>query len=102
MDVITNQAALGSVPRSINDPLSSHISNVNGFFKYINCCKGRGYKKSCTYASSSSVYGDHPVLPKVEENTGNVLSPYAVTKAIDELYAGVFSKCYEMECVGLR
>lgn len=101
MDVITNQAALGSVPRSINDPLSSHISNVNGFLNILITAKEEGIKR-VVYASSSSVYGDHPVLPKVEENTGNVLSPYAVTKAIDELYAGVFSKCYEMECVGLR
>ena len=101
MDVITNQAALGSVPRSINDPLSSHISNVNGFLNILIAAKEEGIKR-VVYASSSSVYGDHTVLPKVEENTGNVLSPYAVTKAIDELYAGVFSKCYNMECVGLR
>lgn len=101
MDVITNQAALGSVPRSINDPLSSHIANVNGFLNVLIAAKEEGIKR-VVYASSSSVYGDHPVLPKVEENTGNVLSPYAATKAIDEIYAGVFSHCYGMECIGLR
>lgn len=101
MDVITNQAALGSVPRSINDPLSSHISNVNGFLNLLISAKEEGIKR-VVYASSSSVYGDHPVLPKKEENTGNVLSPYAATKAIDEIYAGVFTKCYGMECIGLR
>ena len=101
IDVITNQAALGSVPRSVNDPLSSHIANVNGFLNLLVAAKEEGIKR-VVYASSSSVYGDHPVLPKVEENTGNVLSPYAATKAIDEIYAGVFTKCYGMECVGLR
>ena len=101
MDVITNQAALGSVPRSVNDPLSSHIANVNGFLNVLVAAKEEGIKR-VVYASSSSVYGDHPVLPKVEENTGNVLSPYAATKAIDEIYAGVFTKCYDMECIGLR
>jgi UDP-N-acetylglucosamine 4-epimerase len=101
IDVITNQAALGSVPRSVNDPLSSHIANVNGFLNILIAAKEEGIKR-VVYASSSSVYGDHPVLPKVEENTGNVLSPYAATKAIDEIYAGVFTKCYGMECIGLR
>jgi UDP-N-acetylglucosamine 4-epimerase len=101
IDVITNQAALGSVPRSIVDPLSSHIANVNGFLNLLIAAKEEGIKR-IVYASSSSVYGDHPVLPKVEENTGNVLSPYAATKAIDEIYAGVFSRCYNMECIGLR
>ena len=101
MDVITNQAALGSVPRSVNDPLSSHIANVNGFLNVLIAAKEVGIKR-VVYASSSSVYGDHPVLPKVEENTGNVLSPYAATKVIDEIYAGVFTKCYGMECIGLR
>jgi UDP-N-acetylglucosamine/UDP-N-acetylgalactosamine 4-epimerase len=101
MDVITNQAALGSVPRSINDPLSSHIANVNGFLNVLIAAKEEGIKR-VVYASSSSVYGDHPVLPKVEENTGKILSPYAATKAIDEIYAGVFTRCYGMECIGLR
>ena len=101
IDIICHQAALGSVPRSVNDPLSSHLSNVNGFLNILIAAKEQGIKR-VVYASSSSVYGDHPVLPKVEENTGNVLSPYAATKAIDEIYAGVFTKCYNMQCIGLR
>ena len=101
MDRICHQAALGSVPRSINDPLSSHQSNVNGFLNILLAAKEKGIKR-VVYASSSSVYGDHPNLPKVEHKTGNVLSPYAGTKAIDELYAGLFNKCYGMECIGLR
>lgn len=101
IDVITNQAALGSVPRSVADPLSSHIANVNGFLHLLIAAKEQGIKR-IVYASSSSVYGDHPVLPKVEENTGKILSPYAATKAIDEIYAGVFTRCYGMECIGLR
>jgi UDP-N-acetylglucosamine/UDP-N-acetylgalactosamine 4-epimerase len=101
MDVITHQAALGSVPRSVDDPLSSHIANVNGFLNILIAAKEQGIKR-VVYASSSSVYGDDPVLPKVEENTGNVLSPYAANKAVDEIYAGVFTRCYQMECIGLR
>lgn len=101
IDMITHQAALGSVPRSVKDPLSSHISNVNGFLNLLIAAKEKNIKR-VVYASSSSVYGDHPILPKVEENTGNVLSPYAATKAIDEIYGGVFTRCYDMECIGLR
>lgn len=101
IDVICHQAALGSVPRSIIDPLSSHLSNVNGFLNILISAKEAGIKR-VVYASSSSVYGDHPVLPKVEENTGNLLSPYAATKKIDEIYGSVFTRCYEMECIGLR
>jgi UDP-N-acetylglucosamine 4-epimerase len=101
IDVICHQAALGSVPRSVEDPLSSHLSNVNGFLNILIAAKEEGIKR-VVYASSSSVYGDHPVLPKVEENTGKLLSPYAATKAIDEIYAGVFTRCYGMECIGLR
>lgn len=101
IDIITHQAALGSVPRSVNDPLSSHENNVNGFFNILLTAKEKGIKR-IVYASSSSVYGDNPILPKEEENTGNVLSPYAATKAIDEIYAGVFTKCYDMEIIGLR
>ena len=101
INVVCHQAALGSVPRSIVDPLSSHNSNVNGFFNILLAAKEHSIKR-IVYASSSSVYGDHPVLPKKEENTGNVLSPYAATKAIDEIYGYVFTKCYNMECVGLR
>ena len=101
MDVICHQAALGSVPRSINDPLSSHISNVNGFLNILISAKEENIKR-VVYASSSSVYGDEEELPKVEEKVGNVLSPYAATKKIDEIYAGEFTKCYDMECIGLR
>ena len=101
IDIVCHQAALGSVPRSVNDPLSSHISNVNGFLNILIAANEVGIKR-VVYASSSSVYGDDERLPKVEENTGNVLSPYAATKAIDEIYGGVFSRCYGMECIGLR
>ena len=101
IDCICHQAALGSVPRSVNDPLHSHYSNVNGFLNILIAAKENNIKR-IVYASSSSVYGDHPVLPKKEENTGNVLSPYAATKKIDEIYANVFTKCYQMECIGLR
>jgi UDP-N-acetylglucosamine 4-epimerase len=101
IDIICHQAALGSVPRSIIDPLSSHLSNVNGFLNILISAKEAGIKR-VVYASSSSVYGDHPVLPKVEENTGNLLSPYAATKKIDEIYGAVFTRCYGMECIGLR
>tara|TARA_B100000073_G_scaffold133129_2_gene109101 strand:- start:7650 stop:8612 length:963 start_codon:yes stop_codon:yes gene_type:complete len=99
--IVCHQAAIGSVPRSVADPVTSHKNNVDGFFNMLVASKDNGIKRF-VYASSSSVYGDHPILPKVEENTGNVLSPYAATKAIDELYAGVFSRCYDMECIGLR
>ena len=101
IDIICHQAALGSVPRSIIDPLSSHLSNVNGFLNILISAKEAGIKR-VVYASSSSVYGDNPVLPKVEENTGNLLSPYAATKKIDEIYGAVFTRCYGMECIGLR
>jgi UDP-N-acetylglucosamine/UDP-N-acetylgalactosamine 4-epimerase len=101
IDVICHQAALGSVSRSINDPLSSHVSNVNGFLNILISAKEKGIKR-VVYASSSSVYGDSPILPKVENVTGKVLSPYAATKVIDEIYANVFTKCYGMECIGLR
>lgn len=101
IDMVCHQAALGSVPRSVSDPLASHISNVNGFLNILVAAKESGIKR-VVYASSSSVYGDSPKLPKQEEETGCVLSPYAATKAIDETYAGVFTKCYGMECIGLR
>ena len=101
IDIICHQAALGSVPRSMNDPLSSHNSNVNGFFNILLAAKENNIKR-IVYASSSSVYGDHPVLPKVEQNIGKQLSPYAITKYIDELYGNIFTKCYGMECIGLR
>lgn len=101
VDVITNQAALGSVPGSIDDPLFNHIANVNGFLNILISAKETGIKR-VVYASSSSIYGDNPILPKVEENTGNALSPYAATKEMNEIYAQVFGRCYGMECIGLR
>ena len=101
VDIILHQAALGSVPRSIDDPLVSNNSNVTGFLNILTAAKNNGVKRF-VYASSSSVYGDSKELPKVEERTGNLLSPYAVTKYVDELYAGVFQKCYGVETIGLR
>lgn len=101
MDIICHQAALGSVPRSLNDPLSSHNTNVNGFFNILLSAKENNIKR-VVYASSSSVYGDDENLPKQEEKTGSVLSPYAATKAIDEIYGWIFSNNYGMECIGLR
>lgn len=101
IDVICHQAALGSVPRSIEEPLLTHQSNVNGFLNILVAAKEKGIKR-IVYASSSSVYGDSEDLPKVEGVEGNVLSPYAATKHIDEIYANVFNLCYDMECIGLR
>ena len=101
VDIILHQAALGSVPRSIDNPIVSNNANVTGFLNIISAAKDNGIKRF-VYASSSSVYGDSKELPKVEERTGNVLSPYAVTKATNELYANVFNKQYGMETIGLR
>lgn len=101
IDIVLHQAALGSVPRSIDNPIISNNSNVTGFLNMLTAAKENGVKRFI-YASSSSVYGDSEELPKVEENTGNLLSPYAVTKYVNELYAGVFKRCYEMEPIGLR
>ncbi|MFZ2889936.1 MAG: NAD-dependent epimerase/dehydratase family protein [Sulfuricurvum sp.] len=101
VNVILHQAALGSVPRSINDPIISNHSNVTGFLNMLTAAKNNGVKRF-VYASSSSVYGDSEELPKVESRTGNLLSPYAVTKYVNELYAGVFRRCYSMEPIGLR
>lgn len=101
VDAILHQAAIGSVPRSIANPYFSHDNNVSGFLRILEAAKEKGVKR-IVYASSSSVYGDHPTLPKVEDQIGNQLSPYAVTKYADELYAGVFAKCYGMELIGLR
>ena len=101
VDIILHQAALGSVPRSINDPINSNLSNVTGFLNMITAAKENKVKRF-VYASSSSVYGDSKELPKVEEKTGNLLSPYAVTKYTNELYAGVFHKIYDIEPIGLR
>jgi UDP-N-acetylglucosamine 4-epimerase len=100
-DLVLHQAALGSVPRSIKDPLQSHEVNVTGFLRLLEATRAAGVRR-VVYASSSSVYGDHPALPKVEEVIGQPLSPYAVTKYADELYAGVYGRCYGLELVGLR
>ena len=99
--VVLHQAALGSVPRSISDPLASHESNVNGFLNLLAASRDAGVKRF-VYASSSSVYGDDERLPKIEDRIGRPLSPYAATKLIDEIYADVFARCYQMQTVGLR
>ena len=101
IDVITHQAALGSVPRSINDPLTSNEVNVTGTLNIFNAAK-ENICKRVVYAASSSTYGDHPGLPKVEDVIGNPLSPYAVTKYVNELYARVYGNLYGMEIIGLR
>ena len=101
IDIVLHQAALGSVPRSIDNPINSNASNVSGFLNMLTAAKDNGVKRF-VYASSSSVYGDSAELPKVEMRTGNLLSPYAVTKYVNELYMGVFYKCYNFESIGLR
>lgn len=101
IDHVTHQAALGSVPRSVKDPVTSNEVNVSGFVNMITAAKD-AQVKTFVYASSSSVYGDEPNLPKKEERTGNLLSPYAVTKMTNELYAAVFGRLYGMKVVGLR
>ena len=101
MDFVLHQAALGSVPRSINDPITSNEVNVSGFINMLVAVRDQGIKRM-VYAASSSTYGDSESLPKVEEVIGNPLSPYAVTKYVNELYAAVFAKTYDMELIGLR
>lgn len=101
VDYVLHQAALGSVPRSVEDPLTSNAANVTGFLNMIQAAKDESVK-SFTYAASSSTYGDHPALPKVEENIGNPLSPYAVTKYVNELYADVYARTYGFKAIGLR
>ena len=101
VDYVLHQAALGSVPRSLAHPIATHQSNVNGFVTML-CAAKEAKVKRFVYASSSSVYGDEPALPKVEKRLGNCLSPYAVSKRVNELYADVFARCYGMSCVGLR
>jgi UDP-N-acetylglucosamine 4-epimerase len=101
VDRVLHQAALGSVPRSIAEPLASFAANADGFVKLLDASRRAGVARF-VYASSSSVYGDSPELPKVEARTGRVLSPYAATKAADELFADVFARTYGLECVGLR
>lgn len=101
VDYVLHQAALGSVPRSLNDPVRSHQNNVDGFMNILLAARDAKVKRF-VYASSSAVYGDHPALPKVEDVIGQPLSPYAATKLINEIYAQVFSRCYGLPVVGLR
>lgn len=101
MDYVLHQAALGSVPRSINDPITSNEVNINGFLNMLVAMRDGGVKRM-VYAASSSTYGDSPTLPKVEDIIGKPLSPYAVTKYVNELYADVFAKTYGIEIIGLR
>ncbi|WP_136668947.1 SDR family oxidoreductase [Flavobacterium sp. H122] len=101
VDYILHQAALGSVPRSLKDPLTSNEVNVNGFLNMLWSAKEAGVKRF-VYAASSSTYGDSENLPKVEEIIGKPLSPYAITKYVNELYAEIFGKTYGMETIGLR
>ena len=101
VDIVLHQAALGSVPRSIDNPILTNHNNITGFLNMLTAAKDNGVQRF-VYASSSSVYGDSKELPKVEARTGNLLSPYAVTKYVNELYMGVFLKCYGMEAIGLR
>ena len=101
VDVVLHQAALGSVPRSINDPLATHRANATGFLNILVAAKDAGVRRF-VYAASSSTYGDSPALPKVEPVIGRPLSPYAVTKYMNELYADVFGRCYGLATIGLR
>ncbi|MFZ4855859.1 MAG: NAD-dependent epimerase/dehydratase family protein [Desulfuromonadaceae bacterium] len=101
VDFVLHEGALGSVPRSIVDPIISNASNVTGFLNMLVAARDAGVKRF-VYAASSSTYGDHPALPKREDTIGKPLSPYAVTKYVNELYADVFARTYEMESAGLR
>jgi UDP-N-acetylglucosamine 4-epimerase len=101
VNYVLHQAALGSVPRSIKDPLSTNASNVTGFLNMLVASRDAGIRRF-VYAGSGSTYGDHPALPKVEDRIGRPLSPYAVTKYVNELYAGVFARVYGIETIGLR
>ena len=101
VDYVLHQAALGSVPRSLEDPISTNETNVSGFLNMLVAARDAKVK-SFTYAASSSIYGDHPGLPKVEDKIGKPLSPYAVTKYVNELYANVFARCYGFNTIGLR
>jgi UDP-N-acetylglucosamine 4-epimerase len=101
VDIVLHQAALGSVPRSLADPLRTHAANATGFLNMLVAARDAGVLRF-VYAASSSTYGDHPDLPKVEDRIGNPLSPYAVSKYLDELYAQVFYRCYGLASIGLR
>ena len=101
VDVVLHQAGLGSVPRSIDKPLRTHDSNVNGFLNMLLAARDAGAER-LVYASSSAVYGDHPGLPKIESELGRAMSPYGLSKRMNELYADVFAACYGFKSVGLR
>ena len=101
VDHVLHHAALGSVPRSLVDPITTNANNVTGFLNMLSAARDTG-TKSFVYAASSSTYGDHPGLPKVEDLIGRPLSPYAVTKVVNELYAEVFNRCYGFSTIGLR
>jgi UDP-N-acetylglucosamine 4-epimerase len=101
VDHVLHQAALGSVPRSLNDPIATNATNISGFLNMLVAARDAGVR-SFVYAASSSTYGDHPGLPKVEDTIGKPLSPYAVTKYANELYADVFARCYGFKTIGLR
>ncbi len=101
VDHVLHQAALGSVPRSLNDPITTNEVNISGFLNMLVAARDAKVR-SYTYAASSSTYGDHPDLPKVEPKIGNPLSPYAVTKLVNEQYASVFARCYGFKTIGLR
>jgi len=101
VDYVLHQAALGSVPRSIEDPINTNCTNIDGFLNMLVAARDAKVNRF-VYAASSSTYGDHPDLPKVEGKIGKPLSPYAVTKVVNELYADVFAKTYGIECIGLR
>ncbi len=100
-DYVLHEAALGSVPRSINDPITTNEVNIGGFLNMLVAARDEGVKRF-VYAASSSTYGDSKKLPKVEDEIGKPLSPYAITKYVNELYADVFAKTYGMQCIGLR
>ena len=101
IDYVLHQAALGSVPRSIEDPINTNENNLSGYLNMLVAAKDADVKRF-VYAASSSTYGDHPDLPKVEDKIGNPLSPYAVTKVVNELYAKVFALTYCFKTIGLR
>jgi UDP-N-acetylglucosamine 4-epimerase len=101
VDFVLHQAALGSVPRSVKDPITTNQNNIDGFLNMLVAAKDAGVKRF-VYAASSSTYGDHTDLPKVEDKIGNPLSPYAVSKLVNELYAGVFARSYDFKTIGLR
>lgn len=101
VDFVLHQAALGSVPRSVEDPIRTNANNIDGFLNILVAARDASVKRFI-YAASSSTYGDHPDLPKVEDKIGNPLSPYAVTKVVNELYASVFARTYGFKTIGLR